>query len=361
MQLLSSYVKLLAVPTRCLNTTNLVNVCPSVPPQHQSCTCVGSTCQSEPRRCLNTNKLSKGMTCKSINVPKRCLITSSVDSASLLVPRRCLNTSSVGSTRLSDPRFSVGVGTKTTSPVFKRNPIEDLQQFVSVPLIPDSHQTFSPSQEEVQEAQELFVQADYQNIERVKTSRSVTEWPDLSAPEVLLVGRSNVGKSSLMKEIFRNAPNASSKVSVSSKPGHTRKLQFFDVGEKFTLVDAPGYGFQMPIHYQESVEAYITQRRNLCRSFVLIDSELGLQKADYIGLNMMEEFKQPYVLVLTKVDKVSRSKLIKTLMSIVEYRDKHTVCCLPQPFLVSAHSGVGIDLLKTFIAYITGSIKVTDK
>uniref|UniRef100_A0A5F8GEY1 GTP binding protein 8 n=1 Tax=Monodelphis domestica TaxID=13616 RepID=A0A5F8GEY1_MONDO len=114
---------------------------------------------------------------------------------------------------------------------------------------------------------------------------------------ICFIGRSNVGKSSLIKALFSLVPEV--EVRVSKKPGHTKKMNFFKVGKYFTLVDMPGYGFKAPKDFVEMVEAYLKERTNLTRTFLLVDSVVGIQKADRIAIEMCEEYALPYVNIQT--------------------------------------------------------------
>uniref|UniRef100_G3VHD7 GTP-binding protein 8 n=1 Tax=Sarcophilus harrisii TaxID=9305 RepID=G3VHD7_SARHA len=171
---------------------------------------------------------------------------------------------------------------------------------------------------------------------------------------VCFIGRSNVGKSSLIKALFSLAPEV--QVRVSKKPGHTKKMNFFQVGKYFTLVDMPGYGFKAPKDFVDMVEAYLKERPNLTRTFLLIDGVVGIQKTDSIAIEMCEEFSLPYVMVLTKIDKASKGYLAKQVLQIQEFVDTQTQGCFPQLFPVSSVTYSGIHLLRCFLAHITGNL-----
>ncbi|KAF6118928.1 putative GTP binding protein 8 (putative) [Phyllostomus discolor] len=172
---------------------------------------------------------------------------------------------------------------------------------------------------------------------------------------VCFIGRSNVGKSSLIKALFSLAPEV--EVRVSKKPGHTKKMNFFKVGRYFTLVDMPGYGYRAPEDFVDMVETYLKERKNLMRTFLLVDSVVGIQKADSIAIEMCEELALPYVMVLTKIDKSSTGHLLKQVLQIQKFVNTKTQGCFPQLFPVSAVTYSGIHLLRCFIANITGHLK----
>ncbi|XP_075292763.1 GTP-binding protein 8 isoform X2 [Opisthocomus hoazin] len=175
---------------------------------------------------------------------------------------------------------------------------------------------------------------------------------------VCFVGRSNVGKSSLIRALFSLSPEV--EVRVSKTPGHTKKMNFFKVGKYFTLVDMPGYGYRAPQDFVEMVEAYLQERQNLKRTFLLVDGVVGLQKTDHIAVEMLEEFGIPYVMVLTKIDRASRGLLLKNVLEIQEFVKEKTQGCFPQLFLVSALEYSGVHLLRCFVAHVTGNLPAVE-
>ncbi|ESO93985.1 hypothetical protein LOTGIDRAFT_56017, partial [Lottia gigantea] len=212
---------------------------------------------------------------------------------------------------------------------------------------------FQPTCDDMKKSELIFTPNHDNRIRYITGSHNLDSLPDINLPEVAFIGRSNVGKSSLIKALFRKVPDIA--VKVSKKPGHTRVLQFFQVGKYLNLVDMPGYGYNMPEHYEECVESYIQNRRQLLRLFLLIDASTGITKTDEIGLDMLGEYPKPFTIVLTKIDKVGYSQIIKNVMSVVNEINNgfNNTACFKQPFLVSSVSKQGIPLLQSFIAYTT--------
>ncbi|KAL5012106.1 hypothetical protein ScPMuIL_010657 [Solemya velum] len=252
--------------------------------------------------------------------------------------------------------FQQATGLRINVKDLRANPLTLLQPHIASNILPQNDIIFSPSESEMKAAEKIFVSSQQNNIKYLTSVMKNHQLPNTNLLEVAFMGRSNVGKSSLIQTMFKDSPEVM--IRVSKKPGHTRMLNFFQVGRSFNLVDMPGYGYNMPENFVENVETYLRTRRKLTRSFVLLDAGSGISSVDEIGLKMMEEFKIPYVIVLTKIDKVGRHILLKNLLSILDYRQKYADCCLPQPFLVSAMSGAGISLMKTFIAYVTGNVQI---
>lgn len=213
---------------------------------------------------------------------------------------------------------------------------------------------FQPSEELLLRAETLFISTRSHTIQYSTSAIRVDHAPHTHTPEVCFIGRSNVGKSSLIKALFSLAPEV--EVRVSKTPGHTRKMNFFQVGGAFTMVDMPGYGHRAPKDFVEMVEPYLNTRHNLVRTFLLMDGSIGPQKADLVALEMCEEFAQPYVVVLTKIDKVRPGILLHNLLLVHELIKTQTKCCFAQPFLVSSTQHSGVHLLRCFIAHVTGNL-----
>jgi GTP-binding protein len=132
--------------------------------------------------------------------------------------------------------------------------------------------------------------------------------PSSELPEFAFIGRSNVGKSSLVNMLTRVKDLAR----VSDTPGKTRLINFFAVNESWTLVDLPGYGYakvgrKERAHFSSFVADYLQNRPNLRGTFVLIDSRLTPQEIDLDFLNWMVGCGLRFILVFTKIDKLSRT------------------------------------------------------
>jgi GTP-binding protein len=138
--------------------------------------------------------------------------------------------------------------------------------------------------------------------------------PEWGLPEFALIGRSNVGKSSLINLLAGR--HALAKVSVT--PGKTQLINFFVMNGTWSLVDLPGYGFahvsrQDRKNFNQAVGDYLERRRNIFLVFVLIDSRLPPQKIDLEFLQWLVDGGTPFALIFTKVDKVSAHELAKNV------------------------------------------------
>jgi len=141
------------------------------------------------------------------------------------------------------------------------------------------------------------------------SARDLHACPDWSRPEFAFIGRSNVGKSSMINMLT----NKDALAKVSATPGKTRLLNFFVINDNWSLVDLPGYGYAKiakseKINFNESVGDFIEQRGNLRRVFVLIDSRLPPQPIDLDFIAWLAGCAVPFTLVFTKADKQSPAK-----------------------------------------------------
>lgn len=149
----------------------------------------------------------------------------------------------------------------------------------------------------------------FSNTSFVKSAPSLKDAPQGLFPEVLLVGRSNVGKSSLINALC----NKKNLAFTSSKPGHTRLLNYYNVDDKLYLVDAPGYGyakggFNLDKLFGEMMDDYFSKVTRLKVVLVLLDSRRELNEDDIEIINYLEEKNINYRLVFTKVDKINQSE-----------------------------------------------------
>lgn len=237
-------------------------------------------------------------------------------------------------------------------------PFSELEAYLHRSVDRTQFQLFDPTLEDMIEAEKLFHSSPSHKIDYYISAERMEHAPDLKQPEVCFIGRSNVGKSSLIKALFSLTPEV--EVRVSKTPGHTKKMNFFRVGKAFTIVDMPGYGHKAPRDFVDMVEPYLYTRKNLVRTFLLVDGSVGLQKADLIALEMCEETRCPYVMVVTKIDKCGSGTLLTNLLNLQDVVKTETTSCFPQPFLISSIQFGGIYLLRCFIAHVTGSIRLQE-
>lgn len=158
------------------------------------------------------------------------------------------------------------------------------------------------------------------NLEVIATRRS--QYPMEGKPEFLLVGRSNVGKSSFINSILSRKNLAYT----SSKPGKTQTLNFYNVNDTFYLIDVPGYGYasvdkKTQNKFGMMIEEYLAKRTELKRVFMLIDFRHKPSEDDMLMYNFLKYYNLPVTVIATKADKVPGSKKQKNLKDILDTID----------------------------------------
>lgn len=136
-----------------------------------------------------------------------------------------------------------------------------------------------------------------------------SQYPKPNLPEFLVVGRSNVGKSSFINTVI----NRKSLARTSSKPGKTQTLNFYLINKDFYLVDVPGYGYastnkKQQLKFGKMIEEYIENRENLKEVFLVIDFRHKPTKNDLLMYNFLKYYNLKVVVIATKIDKVSKSQ-----------------------------------------------------
>ena len=146
-----------------------------------------------------------------------------------------------------------------------------------------------------------------------------SQYPDDDMPEFLMIGRSNVGKSSFVNTLV----NRKNIARTSARPGKTQTLNFYNVNDTFYLVDVPGYGYAAVNKEQQKkfgmmIEEYIKSRHELERVFLLVDFRHKPAEDDLLMYNYLKYYNVPVTIVATKVDKVGASKKDKNYKILVD-------------------------------------------
>lgn len=154
----------------------------------------------------------------------------------------------------------------------------------------------------------------FKKAEFVKSIKDIKNKPEISFPEIAFAGRSNVGKSSLMNAIL----NRKKLVKISSTPGKTQLINYFLINDKFYFVDLPGYGYasipkSILKSWQKMIESYILKNSNLRLAALLIDSRHDIMNSDLQMAEWLDHNTIPFIIVLTKTDKLSKTKLQRQL------------------------------------------------
>ena len=188
------------------------------------------------------------------------------------------------------------------------------------------------------------------------SNSNVTKAPKDRIPEYAFIGRSNVGKSSLINMLMGRKDLAK----ISGKPGKTQLINHFKINDSWFLVDLPGYGYaqiskKKRTIFQYFIENYFKERQQLVCTFVLIDSRHDPQKIDLEFMQFLGENQIPFCIVFTKADKLGSSKLNK---QIISYKKKLLTSweTLPTSFITSSSSGLGKDEFLEFIATVNDDV-----
>jgi GTP-binding protein len=184
----------------------------------------------------------------------------------------------------------------------------------------------------------------------VSAAGSASSLPTMKGDEIAFVGRSNVGKSSLINALT----NRNGLARTSNTPGRTQELVFFTADDRLTLVDMPGYGFAAApkpkiAAWTALIHSYLRGRANLKRVYVLVDARRGLADTDNELLETLDSAAVSYQVVLTKADAVKRAELAASLDATVAALRNHPAA-FPETLVTSTRSGAGIPELRAAIA-----------
>ncbi|GIR11599.1 MAG: putative GTP-binding protein EngB [Cryomorphaceae bacterium] len=195
------------------------------------------------------------------------------------------------------------------------------------------------------------------SAEFVISNTDIDKCPNERIPEYAFIGRSNVGKSSLINMLTGHKSLAKT----SGKPGKTKLINHFKINDNWFLVDLPGYGYAKVSKKNRSIFAkfiyeYLEKRENLICTFVLVDSRHEPQKIDMLFMEWLGQNQIPFVIIFTKMDKLSSSQLNKNL---TKYKTEMLKSWedIPQTFRSSALSGLGKSEILKFIEQTNTSVK----
>jgi GTP-binding protein len=175
---------------------------------------------------------------------------------------------------------------------------------------------------------------------------TIASLPPVTHPEIAFIGRSNVGKSTLVNALVGQKALAKT----SQNPGHTKQLNFFDIGERLVLVDMPGYGYAKVSKERKGewdllIKSYLAGRPSLKRACVLIDARRGVMAPDDAFMRVIDDAALSFQIVLTKADAVTQGDLRVLLQSIEKTIQSH-VAAHPVIIATSSVSKQGIEELQ---------------
>ncbi len=191
----------------------------------------------------------------------------------------------------------------------------------------------------------------------VMGNTQIDKCPAPDKPEFAFIGRSNVGKSSLINMMMANDKLAK----VSSSPGKTKEINHFLINDNWFLVDLPGYGFakmgaSARVRLEKMISVYVGKRENLANLFVLIDSRLEPQQIDLEFISWLADQNVAFSLVFTKCDKQSKSSTQASVMTFLN-RMRADWAELPPHFLTSSETKDGKETLLNYIGDIIKNYK----
>ncbi len=191
---------------------------------------------------------------------------------------------------------------------------------------------------------------------KAKFLKSASDWqkaPEVLLPEIAIVGRSNAGKSSFLNQLF-----GGSLAKVSGTPGKTRLLNFYEFHKKCLLVDLPGYGFASRSKaetrsWQIMIEDYLKNRPTLIGLVLIMDVRRSFSLDEKLLIDFAQNFGLRACLVLTKIDKISRSKTLQAVASITRTQMALKV------FSISSLNGAGVKEVESFLLkrWVIGAVE----
>ncbi|SHI78220.1 ribosome biogenesis GTP-binding protein YihA/YsxC [Aquimarina spongiae] len=195
------------------------------------------------------------------------------------------------------------------------------------------------------------------SAEFVISNSDVAKCPKEKLPEYAFIGRSNVGKSSLINMLT----NRKSLAKTSGRPGKTQLINHFIINKTWFLVDLPGYGYARVSKsakkvFQKFITAYFSKRTQLVSAFVLVDCRHEPQKIDLEFMQWLGENQIPFSIIFTKADKLSKNKLPvqinNYIQTMLQYWEE-----MPNYFITSSSSGMGKDEVLNYIEDINNQLK----
>jgi GTP-binding protein len=191
------------------------------------------------------------------------------------------------------------------------------------------------------------------NVKFLKSAHTIEQLPKDGRPEIVLVGRSNVGKSSFINSFF----NRRNLAQTSSTPGKTRAINFYDVDGKLYFADLPGFGYakvgaREAEKWKTLIEKYLYSRRNFLTIIHFVDSRLGMTDLDLTLNYFMNENGLPFIVVLTKADKLNNSEKKKAIDKVISALggaiERERI------FLYSATKKIGKNEIKKYLNELLG-------
>ncbi len=193
--------------------------------------------------------------------------------------------------------------------------------------------------------------------EFIVSNSEVDKCPKERLPEYAFIGRSNVGKSSLINMLT----NHKNLAKTSSKPGKTQLINHFKINNNWFLVDLPGYGYarvskKTKAVFQQFITDYFERREQLICAFVLIDIRLEAQKIDLEFMEYLGKSEIPFAIIFTKADKIGKTKVASHVAAYKKQMLANNWAEMPQYFITSSLEATGRDAILEYIDQINEDI-----
>ena len=193
--------------------------------------------------------------------------------------------------------------------------------------------------------------------EFIISNSEVSKCPLERIPEYAFIGRSNVGKSSLINMLT----NHKNLAKTSGRPGKTQLINHFKINNNWFLVDLPGYGYakvskKIKSVFQQFITDYFEKREQLVCAFVLIDIRHEAQNIDLEFMEYMGESEIPFCIIFTKADKISKTKIDSHIAAYKKQMIQNNWEEMPQYFVTSSTEGVGKEVLLNYIDEINQEV-----
>ncbi len=191
------------------------------------------------------------------------------------------------------------------------------------------------------------------------SNSDVAKCPNEPLPEYAFIGRSNVGKSSLINMLMQRKNLAK----ISGRPGKTQLINHFKINKEWFLVDLPGYGYarvskKSKKTFQKYITNYFEQRKQLVCSFVLVDIRHEPQKVDMEFMEWLGENGIPFCIIFTKADKLKPKGIEKNVTSYIQRLEEGSWEEAPKHFITSSTKNTGRDEVLTYIEAVNFEVKL---